>query len=111
MSDYEAEARYEHATTLLDWAPSSSESPRIDPPNDEPGWMILSQTPAVLLNGGCLHRFLLTWRRRLSRPKPAKVPAVKRGKGRGDPTPAPPPAAVDDDDDDGPGMPAELRRR
>ena len=85
MSDYEAEARYEHATTILNWNSASVEPPVLTPPSDDDGWMLFSQTPTratdLFFAGTRVERFLLVWRRRLARVKPAK-PVAAKGKGK-----------------------------
>lgn len=89
MSDYEAEARYEHATTILDWNAASDEPPNVVPPSDDDGWMLFSQNPAKAVelheNGVPVTRFLCVWRRRLTRvdtKKPTKAESMAAWKAK-----------------------------
>lgn len=91
MSDYEAEARYEHATTILNWNSASAEPPVLTPPSDDDGWMLFSQNPAkaveVYEDGVPVTRFLCVWRRRLTRveaKKPTRSESMAAWKAKKD---------------------------
>lgn len=89
MSNYEAEARYEHASTIVDWNSASSDPPRFAPPSDDDGWMLFSQNPArsveLFVDGVRVERFLCVWRRRLTRvesKKPTRAESIASWKSK-----------------------------
>lgn len=86
MSEHEAAARYEHATTLLDWHHAIDAPPPVKPPTGDDGWMLFSQTPTPSTSGD-VTRFLCVWRRRLVRVedrKPTRAESVAAWKVKKD---------------------------
>jgi len=82
MSDeFQAEARYEHESTVMVWRESDVAPPSPIPPNDDVGWMLLSTIESKVLRDGVRAEVLCTWRRRLTAPRPGAKP-VKPAKSK-----------------------------
>lgn len=85
MSDeFQAEAKYEHESTVMVWRESDVVPPSPIPPNDDVGWMLLSTIDSKVLRDGVRAEVLCTWRRRLTAPRPGAKPAKSKGKKKVD---------------------------